>query len=386
VEILPSEQGLGQKIKAAAEAKQPLIIKAGFDPTAPDIHLGHTVLLRKLRHFQELGHKVVFLIGDYTAMIGDPSGVSKTRPRLTKEEVAENADTYKKQISRVLDIDKLEIRFNSEWFNKMDGTAMMELMSSYSAIRILERDDFANRFKQHKPIRMHEFLYPLLQAYDSVALKADIEVGGTDQKFNMLMGRDIQEHYGQKLQIVVTMPLLEGLDGVQKMSKSLNNYIGINEPPKEMFGKIMSVSDEMMLRYYELLTDMDMASVKDMHPMEAKKDLAGYIVKQYHGEAEAKKARAHFEQAFQKQDPFTGMKAQEFDVNSPDGLLLAELFSSRQMLNLGSKSEFRRLVEQGAIEVNSRKISDFQYRLEAQKEYQIKAGKARFYKIIINIK
>jgi tyrosyl-tRNA synthetase len=233
---------------------------------------------------------------------------------------------------------------------------------------------------------MHEFLYPLLQAYDSVALKADIEVGGTDQKFNMLMGRDIQEHYAQKLQIVITMPLLEGLDGVQKMSKSLNNYVGINESPKDMFGKIMSVSDEMMLKYYELLTDENLSAIKSKHPMDSKKALAGEIVRQYYGENEAKAAQEDFERKFQKQDPFTGLKVQEFNVNDPNGLLLSEIFSSVQMLNLGSKSEFRRLVGQGAIEVNGQKIDDFQCRLEAGKECSIKAGKTKFYKIVINVK
>lgn len=386
VEILPSVEDLAERVKTSIANKTPLIIKTGFDPTAPDIHLGHAVLLRKLRHFQELGHKVIFLIGDYTAMIGDPSGVSKTRPRLTKEEVMENAATYKKQISKILDVRQLEIRFNSKWLGKMDGAALAELMSKYSVIRMLERDDFLTRYREQKPISMLEFLYPLLQAYDSVALKADIEIGGTDQKFNMLMGRDIQERYGQKPQVVITTPILVGLDGTQKMSKSLDNYIGINESPKDIFGKVMSISDEAMFKYYEFLTDVDLTSLKNTHPMEAKKNLAKEIVKQYCGEAEAEKAQAHFEKTFQKQDPFTGMKPIDMTVKDPAGLLLNEIFSSPQMLNLGSKGEFRRLVEQGAIEVDGKKIADSQYKLEAGREYAIKAGKTKFYKIIVRVK
>ncbi|MDD5496040.1 MAG: tyrosine--tRNA ligase, partial [Candidatus Omnitrophica bacterium] len=294
VEIIQSGE-LKKKLERAIKTNKALVIKAGFDPTAPDIHLGHTVLLRKLRHFQDLGHKVIFLIGDHTAMIGDPSGVSKTRPRLTKEEVEANAKTYQKQISKVLDMDKLEIRFNSEWLGKMDIGKIAELMSRYSVIRLLERDDFFNRYKEGKPISMLEFLYPLLQGYDSVALKADVELGGTDQKFNLLVGRDIQGLYNQEEQVVITMPLLEGLDGVQKMSKSLGNYVGINEPAKEMFGKLMSVSDELMYKYYELLTDEDTEKVKaevkaqKLHPKEAKVNLAKIIVAQYHGADAAKK-------------------------------------------------------------------------------------------------
>ncbi|OGW78349.1 MAG: tyrosine--tRNA ligase, partial [Omnitrophica bacterium RIFCSPHIGHO2_02_FULL_46_20] len=253
IEIIQADE-LKKKIEEAIKANKPLIIKAGFDPTAPDIHLGHTVLLRKMRHFQDLGHKVVFLIGDHTAMIGDPSGVSKTRPRLTNQEVEDNAKTYERQISKVLDTKKLKIRFNSEWLGKMDIAAVAELMSRYSVTRLLERDDFFNRYRQQKPISMLEFLYPLLQGYDSVALKADVELGGTDQKFNLLVGRDIQGLYGQSPQVVITMPLLEGTDGINKMSKSLGNYVGINEPAKDMFGKLMSISDELMYKYYELLT------------------------------------------------------------------------------------------------------------------------------------
>lgn len=381
VEILSSEQELAARIKAAMEAKQPLVVKAGFDPTAPDIHLGHTVLLRKLRHFQDLGHKVIFLIGDYTAMIGDPSGASKTRPRLTKEEVAENAKTYKKQISKILDIDKLEIRFNSEWLGKMDGAAMMELMSSYSAIRMLERDDFANRFKQRKSISMLEFLYPLLQAYDSVALKADIELGGTDQKFNMLMGRDIQEHYGQKPQIVITMPILVGLDGTQKMSKSLNNYIGINEPPKDMFGKTMSVSDEAMFKYYELLTDEDFVKIVEevkaggIHPKQAKVDLARVIVAYYYGKEAAQEAAKEFDRIFkQKEAP----KDMPEVIIKKDKINLTYLLVEAKLVS--SKSEARRLIQQGGIKIGGAKISD-EKEVVIIDGMVIQAGKLKFAKI-----
>lgn len=384
VEII-SEGELRKKIEKSAKSKQPLIIKAGFDPSAPDIHLGHTVLLRKLRHFQQLGHRVVFLIGDHTAMIGDPSGVSKTRPRLTKKEVRRNAKTYEKQISKILDIKKLEIRFNSEWLSKIGAAEIAELASKYSVSRMLERDDFSKRYKEQKPISMLEFLYPLLQGYDSVHLKADVELGGTDQKFNLLVGRDIQSAYGLKPQVVITMPLLEGTDGVQKMSKSYANYIGINEPAADIFGKIMSISDELMNKYYELLTEVDLLYIKGTHPMDAKKKLAYEIVRQYHSEQAAKKAQFNFEKTFQRQDPFNGMKPIVIATNSKEEFLLANILCGQQMLNaVKSKSDFRRLLTQGAITVNGQRISDAQYRLEPDKEYCIKVGKTRFFKIILS--
>ncbi|MFC1632271.1 tyrosine--tRNA ligase [Candidatus Omnitrophota bacterium] len=249
VEIISREQ-LKSKIQESARTNKPLIIKAGFDPSAPDIHLGHTVLLRKLRHFQELGHQIIFLIGDFTAMIGDPSGRSQTRPRLTKAQVLENARTYQEQVSKILDIKKIKVVFNSSWIDKLTAADIAELFSKYTVARVLERDDFSKRFKQGKDISLLEFYYPMLQAYDSVVLKADLELGGSDQKFNLLMGRSIQERYGQPAQVVITLPLLEGTDGVQKMSKSYDNYIGINEPAKDMFGKLMSISDQMMIKYY----------------------------------------------------------------------------------------------------------------------------------------
>lgn len=388
VEII-SEEGLRKKIENSVKLNRPLIIKAGFDPSAPDIHLGHTVLLRKMKQFQDLGHRVIFLIGDHTAMIGDPSGVSKTRPPLTEREVIKNATTYKRQISKVLDISKLEIRFNSKWLDKMKGSEVAQLLSRYSVSRMLERDDFSNRYKQQKPISMLEFLYPLLQGYDSVHLKADVELGGTDQKFNLLVGRDIQCSYGQKPQVVITMPLLEGTDGVQKMSKSYNNYIGINEPAKDIYGKVMSISDELMPKYYELLTDIDAACVKALHPMEAKKNLACEIVRQYHGEKKAEEAQADFEKAFQEKDPFSGTEPIQRDFrdwapNSEEGFLLSNILCLPQALNLvKSKSDFRRLISQKAITVNGKKVTDFQYRLEPNKEYCIKVGKTRFSKIVL---
>ncbi|MBN3039253.1 MAG: tyrosine--tRNA ligase [Candidatus Omnitrophica bacterium] len=387
VEII-SQQSLRDKLKQAALEKRPLIIKAGFDPSAPDIHLGHTVLLRKLRHFQQLGHMIVFLIGDFTAMIGDPSGRNETRPTLTKEDVLKNAQTYKQQVSKILDVKKMKVVFNSSWLGKLNPQQIAELLSKYTVARVLERDDFLKRYKEGKDISLLEFFYPLLQAYDSVALEADVELGGTDQKFNLIMGRTIQERYGQKAQVVITMPLLEGTDGVQKMSKSYNNYIGINENAKDMYGKTMSISDEMMIKYYELLTDMDLDKVKKMHPMEAKKQLAFEIVKQYHGENKAQKAQADFEQAFQKQDPFSNLKVRTIECASVTGLqvaapALADLLCPKILDLIKSKSEFRRLVGQGAISVNGVKVTHCDYQLKKNTEYCIKVGKTRFCKILL---
>ncbi len=373
VEILPSIGDLEKKIENAVQKKEPLVIKAGFDPTAPDIHLGHTVLLRKLKHFQELGHKVIFLIGDYTAMIGDPSGVSKTRKMLSRQEILENAKTYEKQVSKILDItmerflektefgkqQKAQIKFNSEWFSKMTIEQLIDLASKQTAARILERDDFSNRYKRGENISFSELLYPFFQGYDSVALKADIEIGGTDQKFNMLMGRDIQERYGQKPQIVITMPILVGLDGTQKMSKSLGNYIGINEPPKEIFGKVMSISDEMMYKYYELLTDEDLASIKNMHPMEAKKNLAYLMVKDYYGAAEAAEGKKNFEEIFQKRKdpkdvPVIKLSSQTRNLNQVFDKARVEF----KTMGIDSRSKLLTLVEQGAVELDGQKITD----------------------------
>ncbi|MBN1526017.1 MAG: tyrosine--tRNA ligase [Candidatus Omnitrophica bacterium] len=385
VEIIQLDE-LKKKLERAVKTNKPLVIKAGFDPTAPDIHLGHTVLLRKMRHFQDLGHKVVFLIGDHTAMIGDPSGVSKTRPRLTKEEVRDNAETYQRQISRILDAKKLEVRFNSEWLGKMDIAAIAELMSRYSVIRLLERDDFFNRYKEGKPISMLEFLYPLLQGYDSVALQADVELGGTDQKFNLLVGRDIQGVYGQEEQIVVTMPLLEGLDGVNKMSKSLGNYVGINESAKDQFGKLMSISDELMYKYYELLTDEDVAKIKadvaggKVHPKDAKVRLAKNIVAQYHGEEEAEKQAQEFDRAFKDKGFPSDIPLTEINADGENKPLIEVVVHIIMMLP--SRSEFKRKTQENAVEVNGSKVSDMGIMLEVGKEYQIRVGK-KFARVVL---
>lgn len=380
VEII-QEAELKKKLERSIKMNKPLVVKAGFDPTAPDIHIGHTVLLRKMRHFQELGHEVVFLIGDYTAMIGDPSGASKTRPRLTRDEVSANARTYEKQISKILDIEKLKIRFNSEWLEKdMDGVGIAELLSKYSVTRMLERDDFSTRFKEQKPISMLEFLYPLLQGYDSVALAADIELGGTDQKFNLLVGRDIQTSYGQEPQVVIMMPLLEGLDGVQKMSKSTGNYVGINESAKEQFGKIMSISDELMFKYYELLTDKDVNAVRTnvrtgaLHPKNAKVELAISIAAQYHGGEAAVAAAEEFDKVFK--DKGLPKDVKKFAIKE-DEMALAELLVRSGICK--SKAEARRLIEQGGVEINNERVTDANLKIRPETKHStLKAGKRSF--------
>ena len=306
------ESELRSKLEKSRAGGTPLRVKAGFDPTAPDLHLGHTVLLRKLKHFQDLGHTVIFLIGDFTGMIGDPTGRSATRPPLSPEEIMRNAKTYMSQVYKILDSFKTEVRFNSEWFNKVKSEDWIRLAAKVTISQMLEREDFHKRFQEEKPITMHELLYPLAQGYDSVALKADVELGGTDQKFNLLMGRELQRAYGQESQVVLTMPILEGLDGVQKMSKSLGNAIGIQEAPLEMYGKIMSISDDMMWRYYELLTDVQLPEIEKMkresHPMAAKKDLAGKIVADFHSADAAAKAADDWAKQFQKDQVPTGVE------------------------------------------------------------------------------
>jgi len=373
VEII-SEKELISKL----EKNRPLVVKAGFDPSAPDIHLGHTVLLRKLKHFQGLGHRVLFLIGDFTGMIGDPTGRSEIRKRLTEEQIKENAKTYRKQVFKILDEKKTEVVFNSSWLARMTLKDTLELMAHTTVSQVLARADFSERYKSGKDISFLEFMYPLLQAYDSVELKADVELGGTDQKFNLLMGRELQKDFGQEAQVVIMTPLLVGLDGVNKMSKSLNNHIGIDEKPEEMFGKIMSVSDVLMLQYYELLTDENLDEVRKIHPMEAKKRLAKEIVRQYHGEAMADSALKDFENKFQKRDPFTELKQEmkPFKPNLCDFLVEEKICSS--------KSEYRRLVEQDAVEVNGKRVKELDFKLEPSKEYCIKVGKKRFLKVILN--
>lgn len=372
VEII-SEKELISKL----EKGRPLVIKTGFDPSAPDIHLGHTVLLRKLRHFQDLGHKAIFLIGDFTGMIGDPTGRSEIRKRLTEKEVKENARTYKKQVFKILDEKKTQIVFNSKWLQLMGMKDALELASHSTVSQLLARADFNERYKSGKDISLLEFMYPLLQAYDSVYLKADVELGGTDQKFNLLLGRKLQKDYGQEQQVIIMMPLLLGLDGVQKMSKSFGNHIGIDEAPEEMFGKLMSVSDELMNQYYELLTDEDLGEVKKLHPMEAKKNLARIIVNEYHGKKKANLAQKDFENKFQKKDPFKELKLETkpFKEKALRDFLVSEELCS-------SKNEYRRLVEQGAVEVNGVKIGTIVEELKPDKEYRIRVGKTRFLKVV----
>lgn len=370
-----SEEELKKKLAVSIEKKRPLNIKAGFDPTAPDLHLGHTVLLRKLRQFQDLGHKVSFLIGDFTGRIGDPSGRSETRKQLTTEEVLKNAETYKKQVSKILDVHKIKVVFNGEWFDKMSGLEFAQLLTHYTATRLLERNDFSQRMKDNKPLYMSELIYPLLQGYDSVMLESDIEIGGTDQVFNLLVGRDLQKDFNQAPQVVITMPLLEGTDGVQKMSKSYGNYIGINESPADMFGKVMSVSDELMFKYYTLLTDEDLNVVKNMHPKEAKLRLAGIIVSQYHSEDAAKNACFEFERIFSSKETPQDIALYKINFGSNniiDLLINAEL--------VASKNEARRLLKQGGITLDDRVLDKEEINID--KEGVLKVGKRRFLKLV----
>lgn len=383
VEII-SEAELVLKLKEAQKNRRPLHIKAGFDPSAPDIHLGHTVLLRKLKHFQELGHSVYFLIGDFTGRIGDPSGQTETRKQLSREEVIKNAKTYKRQIFKILDPKRTRIVFNSKWYEKMNFGQVVGFLSKYTVARMLERDDFLKRFKENRPISILEFVYPLIQGYDSVVLKADVELGGTDQKFNLLVGRELQREYGCQPQVVMTMPLLEGTDGINKMSKSLNNYIGINESPKEIFGKIMSVNDDLMMRYYELLTDVDLESVKKLHPKEAKLKLAAEITKEYHGDREAKLARQEFERVFKNKELPQEIIQQKIVVPSDKIPLVNLLDYGLQILYTGnSKNELRRLITQGAVKVNSQTVTNVNYELETGREYLVQVGRRSFVKVIL---
>lgn len=384
-EIIPSPDSLLEKIENAQKERRPLRIKAGFDPTTSDIHLGHTVLLRALRRFQDLEHTVYFLIGDFTARIGDPSGQSEIRKPLTQKEVLNNARTYQRQVSKLLDLRKLRVVFNSRWCDRMSFRDVLNLTSKYTVARMLERDDFLNRYKQNKPISILEFLYPLIQGYDSVRLKADIELGGTDQKFNLLIARELQKEFGQEPQIVITMPILTGTDGVKKMSKTLGNYIGISEPAREIFGKIMSVSDELMHEYYELLTEIPLKEIERKHPMEAKKELARIIASQYCGDKQAEKALLDFERTFQKRDPFSELELKELFLTDTTSTGLCSFLTSPAGEDLLSKSDYRRLIQQGAIEVNGERVSDPDFTLEPNIEYRIKVGKRRFFKVIFRL-
>jgi len=382
------EADLLKKLEKSVSTGIPLRVKAGFDPTAPDIHLGHTVLLNKMRQFQELGHEVVFLIGDFTGMIGDPTGKSETRKHLSKEEVAQNAKTYQAQIFKVLDPRKTKIAFNSDWMSKMSAEQMVQLAARHTVARMLEREDFKKRYQAELPISIHEFLYPLIQGYDSVALRADVELGGTDQRFNLLVGRELQKEYGQEQQCIVMMPLLEGLDGVNKMSKSLGNYIGINEPAGQIFGKIMSVSDTLMVRYYELVSSISLsrldkikADVKNglIHPMEAKKQLAAELVDRYCGSGEGARARAEFEKVFSKKDMPENIPIVEV-VWEGETMKLVKLMSTSGTVT--SNSEARRLIQQGAVEVNQQPIVDVNTELPATSSYTLRVGKKRFVQIV----
>ena len=379
-----NEDELLEKLKE----NRPLIVKAGFDPTAPDLHLGHTVLLQKLRTFQQLGHIVYFIIGDFTAMIGDPTGKDKTRPPLSKEQVLENARTYQEQVFKILDPEKTVVVFNSEWFSKMTAEDLIKLTAKYTVARMLERDDFKKRFKENRPIAIHEFIYPLLQAYDSVVLKADVELGGSDQRFNILIGREIQREFGiEKPQVAIFLPLLVGLDGERKMSKSYGNYIGIKEPPEEMFGKIMSIPDSLMWDYWTLLTDLTEEEIENMrkgveenrlHPRDIKIKLALYIVERFHSKEEAERAKEHFEKVFSKKQLPDNIPEPELTVNS-DEILLPEL-----IFKIGyapSKSEGRRLIKSGAVKINGEKITDINYKVKLDREFVLQVGKRKFAKI-----
>ena len=387
VEILLEDE-LRQKLENSAATGVPLKIKAGFDPTAPDLHLGHTVLLHKLRHFQQLGHQIFFLIGDFTGMIGDPTGKSETRKALTREDVLKNAETYKEQVFKILDPEKTRVVFNSEWLSRMTATDMIALAAKYTVARMLERDDFGKRYANQLPISIHEFLYPLIQGYDSVALSADVELGGTDQKFNLLVGRELQREWGQRPQTVITMPLLEGLDGFNKMSKSLGNYIGVNDPADEIFGKIMSVSDDLMLRYYELLSDLpgaDLLKLKQRlkdgsaHPMDAKKQLGREIVARYHGQAAGSQAEANFVRRFRDNEVPEEMPELKINPES-DTILLCKVISEAGLVK--SNSEGRRAIVQGGVKVNGEKIADDNAEISCCGEFVIQVGKRRFAKVI----
>ena len=376
-----------KELRKKLERGTPLRIKVGFDPTAPDLHLGHTVVMHKMRHFQELGHHVIFLIGDFTGRIGDPSGRSETRPPLTEEQVLANAETYKKQVFKILDPQKTEVAFNSAWLGKMDATGFIKLASSYTVARMMERDDFEKRFREQRPISIHEFLYPLCQGYDSVALKSDVEMGGTDQKFNLLVGRTLQAHYGIESQCILTLPLLEGTDGVRKMSKSYGNYIGIDEAPSQIFGKVMAISDELMWRYYELLSAKsleDIAALKtsvqngQLHPKAAKENLAHEMVSRYHSEKDADEARQGFNAVFAGGGVPDDMPEHSCtcgeDSTPPVFLEAAGLVKSR--------GEAKRLMKEGALSVDGERCEDAVTPLNAG-EYVVKLGKKRFLKLIV---
>jgi len=389
VEIIPEDELL-KKLEGAVKENKPLRIKMGFDPTAPDIHLGHTVGIRKLKQFQDLGHKVVLIIGDYTGMVGDPSGRSETRPQLSYEEVRKNAETYQSQFFKILDKKKTEVHYNGEWFSRMSFQEVMGLASKFTLARILERDDFTERYRNQSPISLHELFYPVMQAYDSVAIKADLEIGATEQKFNLLAARQFQEQSGQEPQVILTMPVLAGTDGVQRMSKSTGNYIGIDEPPGEIFGKIMSIPDELIYPYFELLTDIpsdELSGIKkeleskEINPMVWKKRLGKKIVWMYHSEKDAEKAQAEFEKVFSQGE--LPEKIELFHLKSDQPKIwIVKLLTSTKLCS--SSSEARRLIKQGGVYIDNQRIEDENLRVDVEGEKLIKVGKRKFLKIVGN--
>ena len=382
---LISEEELAGKLRRAEKEKRPLRVKAGFDPTAPDLHLGHAVLIQKLKHFQEAGHLVVFLIGDFTGMIGDPTGKVETRRALTREDVEKNAGTYREQIFKILDPERTEVRFNSEWLSPLSIEEMVRIAAQMTVARMLERDDFRRRYEEERPISIHEFLYPLFQGYDSVALRADVELGGTDQKFNLLVGRDLQRVWGHDPQVVITTPLLVGLDGVNKMSKSLGNYVGITEDPDTIFGKLMSISDDLMLQYYELLSDVSVAELEDLrtgiadgsrHPMEAKLSLAREIVSRFHGGGAGKDAEEEFRKRFSRKEfPEDARRVSGRDLG--DATDLASVVSAVSR-SFRSKAAARRLIAQGGLEINGERAADPRGTIDQRGEIRMKIGKKEF--------
>lgn len=384
-----SREELKNKLARSAKTGKPLKIKAGFDPTAPDLHVGHTVLLQKMKHFQDLGHEVYFLIGDFTGFIGDPTGKSETRKPLTREDIAKNAETYKEQVFKILDPEKTRIAFNSEWLGKIDSFDMIRLASELTVARMLERDDFKKRFEGGRPISIHEFLYPLIQGYDSVAMEADVELGGTDQLFNLLVGRDLQRSRGQEPQIVLTMPLLEGLDGINKMSKSLGNYIGITDPANDIYGKTMSVTDELMFRYYELLSDLTSYEIDKLkqgleqgtlHPKEIKQKLARELTARFHSEEEAVQAQQNFENVFAKHDLPDDLP--EFKLSSDEPVWLPKLMVDSGMVS--STSDGRRMIKQNAVSIDGEKVGDTNFAVEPAGDLILKVGKRRFCKVVFD--
>jgi len=386
-EVISVEE-LHQKVEKSNLSGVPLTVKVGFDPTAPDLHLGHTVLIRKMKHFQDLGHRVIFLIGDFTGLIGDPTGRNKTRPPMTREEVLANAETYKAQVFKILDPEKTVVDFNSRWLGSLTAEEFIRLCGRYTVARMLEREDFSKRLSEQLPISIHELIYPLAQSYDSVFLKADFELGGTDQRFNLLVGRDIQREYGQPPQVLLMMPILEGLRGTEKMSKSLHNYVGIAEAPEEMYGKLMSITDDLMWRYYELLTDLTAAqlsrlreSVADgsVHPMKVKSDLAFGIVREFHSQSDAEAAAEHFSKVFQSREEPDEMP--EFEVAVGPATILADLIA--QIDFAPSKSEARRLLKQGGVTIDGEKVVDPAFPITDLKaaEFVLRVGKRRFARV-----